>query len=175
MGQYFIIVNTDKKQYLSGNSFGEGVADLQVLTGYHSQAIALLMCRMDEVRDIEGTLLGSWSKDDVIATGEYAESNKHGIITSTETDPERNLYKMAKADFEDISYKALAMLCETHETVCYELAEKVSKPRYEKFIFHLGNVINQLGCEPLETALNEILGDWKQLFEKSLKYYENLE
>lgn len=170
MGQYFLIVNTNKKQYLSGNSFGEGVADLQIVSGYHAQALALLMCKMDDVRNTEGTLLGIWSGDAVIAAGEYAEPDKYSIKTSTEKEPERNLYKMAKAEFEDIGYKALATLCETHETICYELAEKTAIPRYEKLIFHLGNVITQVGCESLEIALNEIVGDWKPLYEKYLKY-----
>ena len=171
MGQYFLIVNTDKKQFLDAYRFGEGVADLQIVSGYHAQALALLSCKMDDVRDTEGSLLGSWSRDFVLAVGDYAPPDKYGIKTATEEKPERNLYKLAREEFEDISYKALAMLCETHELICYELAEKASVPRYKKLIFHLGNVINEVGCESLENALTEVLGDWEQQYEKATAQY----
>ena len=175
MGQYFLIVNTDKKQYLDGFRFGEGVADLQVVSGYHAQALALLTCRMDDARDTEGTLLGSWSRSFVLAAGEYASPGRHDIETATAENPERNLYRMAREEFEDISYRALAMLCETHERVCYELAEKVSNPRYEKIIFHLGNVIDEVGCAPLEQALYEVVGaSWKNQYQKAIHRYAKL-
>lgn len=176
MGQYFLVVNTDKKQYLDGFRFGEGIADLQVVSGYHAQALALLTCRMDDVRDTEGTLLGSWSKDLVLAAGEFASPGKYGIETATTGNPDRNLYRMARDEFEDISYQALAILCETHEPICYELAQKASIPRYEKVIFHLGNVIREIGCVPLEQALFEVLGsNWKDRYKAVADYYVQVE
>ena len=63
MGQYFLVVNTDKKQFIDAWKFGEGVETLQAVSGYHAQALALLTCRMNQVRDTKNTLLGSWSGD----------------------------------------------------------------------------------------------------------------
>lgn len=172
MGQYFLIVNINKKQFLNAYKFGEGIADLQTVSGYHAQALALLTCRMDELRNTKDTLIGSWSEDLIVATGEYASPDKYKIKTSTNDNPERNLYRMAQSEFEDISYKALAMLCETHEQICYELAEKVLTPRYERLIFHLGNVIIEIGCVPLEQALAECLGaNWKMSYKTAVEKY----
>ena len=166
MGQYFLVVNTDKKQFIDAWKFGEGVETLQAVSGYHAQAIALLTCRMDQVRDTAGNLLGSWSCDQVIAAAEYA---------STENGAASNLYKTAREEFEDISYKALAMLCDTHEPVCWELAEKAAAPRYEKLIYHLGNAIEESGCDSLEHALNEIIGaNWKDRHKAAAEHYAAL-
>lgn len=165
MGQYFLVVNTDKKQFIDAWKFGEGVADLQAVSGYHAQALALLTCRMDEVRDTAGNLLGSWSGDQVFAAAEYASTGND--------DAKRNLYKTALEEFEDISYKALAMLCDTHEPVCWELSEKVATPRHERLIFHLGNAITEAGgCPPLEQALNEVIGaNWKDRYQSAAEHY----
>ena len=166
MGQYFLVVNTDKKQYIDAWKFGEGVADLQAVSGYHAQAVALLMCRMNEVRDTADTLLGSWSGDNVIAAAEYASPEENGDSA------ERNLYKTARDEFEDISYKALAMLCDTHEPVCWELAEKASTRRHERLIFHLGNAITEAGCASLEQALNEVISsNWKDRYQAAAEHY----
>jgi len=159
MGQYFLVVNTDKKQFIDAWKFGEGVADLQAVSGYHAQAVALLTCRMDQVRGTEGNLLGSWSGDQVIAAAEYASTGENG------NGAEHNLYKTAREEFEDISYKALALLCDTHEPVCYELAEKAATPRHERLIYHLGNAITEAGCASLEQALNDVIGaNWKDRY-----------
>lgn len=161
MGQYFLIVNKDKKQFLDARKFGEGVEISQAVSGYHAQALALLTCRMDAVRDTNNNLLGSWSGDFVAAAGEYAA--------------EPNLYKTARAEFEDISYKALAMLCDTHESVCYELAEKALNPRYKKLIYHLGNAIGENGSPSLEQALSEVIGSqWRESYKSAAEYYAAL-
>lgn len=167
MGQYFLVVNTDKKQFIDAWKFGEGVAGLQAVSGYHAQAVALLTCRMDQVRDTANTLLGSWSGDQVFAAAEYASTNQNGA--------EQNLYKTARSEFEDISYKALAMLCDTHESVCYELAEKTAARRHEKFIFHLGNAITEVGSVSLEQALKEVIGaNWKDRYQAAAEHYAAL-
>lgn len=172
MGQYFLIINTDKKQFLDPYCFGEGVADLQMISGFHAQALALLATKMNEIYETENGLMSSWSGDFVVIAGDYAPPNKYGVKTTTPEKADRNLYKMARDEFEDISYKAFAMLCETHESVCYELAEKASIPRYEKIIFHLGNVINQYGSESLKNALSEVLGsNWNQRYVTIAKDY----
>ena len=166
MGQYFLVVNTDKKQYLDAWKFGEGVADLQAVSGYHAQALALLTCRMDQVRDTDDTLLGSWSGDRVIAAAEYA---------SAENEAEQNLYKIAREEFEDISYQALAMLCETHEPAAYELAEKAATRRHERLIFHLGNAVSEFDCASLEQALYEVIGsNWKDRYKAAAEYHAAL-
>jgi hypothetical protein len=164
MGQYFLVVNTDKKQFIDAWKFGEGVAYLQAVSGYHAQAVALLTCRMDQVRGTEGNLLGSWSGDNVIVAAEYSLTGNDGV--------ERNLYKTARDEFEDISYKALAMLCATHEPVCWELAEKASTRRHERLIFHLGNAISEAGSGSLEQALNEVIGaEWKDRYKAAAEHY----
>lgn len=72
---------------------------------------------------------------------------------------------MAKEEFEDISYRAIAMLCEG--SYASELARKAADPLNTFLLKHLGNVVFQVGCTPLEKALEESLGsEWTRRYKE---------
>lgn len=134
MGQYFKIVNPPKKQFLDASRFNENVKSSGVLYGYHAIAVAFLVCNIDQVRDgwdkpihNFGELASSWCGDSVfIVSDDHGKANEFGLQTSTEQNPDRNLYWMAKEEFEDISYKAMAMLCNAREDIAEGLAQRAA-------------------------------------------------
>jgi hypothetical protein len=173
MGQYFKIVNPVKRQYIDiGDFAGENEKASGVMQGYHAVAVAVLVCKLDEVRHNFGPLAGSWYGDPVITAGDdYGEPDQYGIKTSTEQNPQRNLNLMATEEFEDITYQALAMLCQGREGFAEEMVHRAKEsPGY--VLVDLGNTVFQVGCEPLERALNDILGsDWTKQYKKERRQY----
>ncbi len=75
-----------------------------------------------------GPLAGSWFGDPVIAAGDdYGQPDQYGIQTSIEQNPQRNLNVMATEEFEDITYQALAMLCQGREGFAKEMAYRAKE------------------------------------------------
>ena len=173
MGQYFKIVNPVKRQYLDPMRFYESVKASGFLYGYHAFAVALLVCNSEEVRHDYGPLAGSWFGDPIIAAGDdNGQPDRYGVKTSTEEDPTRNLNQMARDEFEDVSYKALAMLCEGREGFAREIVERSAEQPGDRFLLDLGNVVFQVGCEPLKHALIEIYGaDWTKKYKEARQKY----
>ena len=173
MGQYFKIVNPAKKQYLDPDSFGENNKASGYLLGIHAAAVALLVCRPLDVpeQDRYGRLEGTWSGDALYAAGDdCGEPNPDSLITVTPEYPERNLNQMAQQEFEDISYKAIAMLCEGPDYYADVFATRVTEASGDSLLIHLGNVVFQVGCNPLRDALERVVGDdWPLRYKQACK------
>jgi len=85
MGQYFLIVNPAKRQYLTSHAFGAGLKLMEFTNQEHGplQAMAVLMADSngrgggdlgtDGLTDAELALIGSWAGDPVYVTGDYAD------------------------------------------------------------------------------------------------------
>jgi hypothetical protein len=181
MGQYFKIVNPAKRQYIDAGKFNENVKSSGILRGNHAVALALLVCNLDQVRDGRGNLrhdfgplAGSWCGDPIYVVGdEQTEPDVFGIKTSSIEKPDRNLYWMAKEEFEDISYKAIAMLCEGRDDFADEIAERAaSSPSADTNLVNLGNVVFVVGCESLKQALEKAYGkDWVSKYKDSYRIH----
>ena len=169
MGQYFKFVNPVKRQYIDPFYFGENIKASGVLQGYHAIAIAVLVCKLDEVQHDFGELAGSWYGHPIIVAGDdNGMADAYGVKTSTADNPERNLNSMAEEEFEDITYRSIAMLCEGREGFAEEIA-KYSKDNFDTLrLMFLGNVVFQVGCRPLEEALEKVYGhDWVKEFKQA--------
>ncbi len=95
MGQYFIIVNKDKKELIHPHKFGDGLKLLEF--GCSSMgtmtALALLLRKSNEGGggDYSGDdteVVGRWTEDKIVIVGDYDESK---------------LYEKAEKDYKDIS------------------------------------------------------------------------
>src|SRR6185436_17466060 len=106
--------------------------------------------------------------DPVIAAGDdCGQPDQYGLKTSTETDPHRNLNQMAHEEFEDISYQAIAMLCQGYDGFAAEIAAKAAATQSHHLFVQLGNVVMLVGCEPLEAALAAVFGrEWQKLYQR---------
>lgn len=183
MGEYFKIVNPVKRQYIDARRFNENVKASGVLYGNHGVAVALLVCNFEQVGRSDGKpnhrygeLAGSWFADPIIIAGDdHGEPDMFGIKTSTQENPDRNLNRRAEEEFEDISYRAIAMICEGRIGFAEEIAETaVNSVRPESYLVHYGNVVFTVGCVPLKKALAKYFGDdwvarYKKVWAKALK------
>jgi hypothetical protein len=166
VGAYFLVVNPAQRQYLDPARFGEAVKFAGVLRGdYCVHALKLLVS--DCFPRDPGSFRGAWLGDPVIlASDDSGLPNPGGLVTGTAADPARNLHRWAKAEFTDISYRALAELCLDAE-VAKELATQAKADR--SLLIDLGAVVEQYGPRALERALEQAVGrPWRREYHKAL-------
>lgn len=112
MGQYYLIVNLDKKQYLHPNRCGDGLKLLEFGCSANGTLTALAVLLADGNGRGGGDLhsdhaaIGSWAGDRIVIAGDYADEGK---FTG---DPQRNLYRVATEDYEDVSRRALRAMAD---------------------------------------------------------------
>jgi len=82
MGQYFRIVNLDKRQYINPHSFNDGAKLLEFGCGGVGTMTALAVLLADgngyEGGDLHSNhpIIGSWAGDRIVVAGEYGERGK---------------------------------------------------------------------------------------------------
>jgi hypothetical protein len=117
MGQYYCIINLDKKQFLCPRRLGDGLKLLEFAGGRTMTALAVLLANSNnrgggDLRSNNPTV-GSWAGDRVVIAGDYAESGDPGEPASGDT-----LYARCrdgegdKPEFTDISNEVLLALCD---------------------------------------------------------------
>jgi hypothetical protein len=114
MGQYYLIVNLDKKQYLHPHRFGDGLKLLEFGCSATGTLTALAILLADgngrgggDLRS-ENPVIGSWAGDRIVIAGDYADEGK---FTG---DPASNLYAVAGKEYQDISRQALRAMADDH-------------------------------------------------------------
>ncbi len=155
MGTYYLVVNPVRRQYLNPARFGEAVKFSSVLRGDYCIASLMLLVADCFRRDLT-SFQGAWLGDPVILAGDDSGLPGPGrLITATPEDAGRNLHAMAKAEFTDISYRALAELCRDGVTAA-ELADQSKED--ESLLIDLGATLEQYPLATLEAALNASIG-----------------
>lgn len=114
MGQYFLVVNKDKKEYLMPHDFGSGLKFLEftmdscgVLTG-----LAHLLGQSSDPSGMGGAdseITGRWIGDHVVIIGDYDESE---------------LYNTAYDTYENISDKVICHMAKD-EYVCEQMSHSM--------------------------------------------------
>ena len=110
MGQYYKIVNIKKKQYISPYIFGDGskLMEFSMSANGVLAGLAILLAdgngRGGGDLHSENDIVGSWSGDNIVIAGDYADTGKFV------KEPEQNLYEVASSEGEDISIKVLDAL-----------------------------------------------------------------
>jgi len=118
MGQAYLIVNLDKKQFLDPHKCGDGYKLLEFGSSASGTMTALAILLADGNNrgggDLhsDNPLIGSWAGDRIVIAGDYADEGKFS------GDPSRALYRVAIDEYQDISRKALRAMADD----CY-LAE----------------------------------------------------
>lgn len=160
MGEYFITVNPAKRQYLSHHRLPFNARYNGLLSATQGLTMGLLVSDIAPQHRVH-PLIGTWAGDAVIVTGDdYGCPDVAGIKTSTAADSKRNLYWMASDEFEDITFKAIAMLCEFDPAMADRLALLINRHQHEVDAQTL-SVLTELavttGCEHLRLALQRAL------------------
>lgn len=139
MGQYYITVNLDKKQYLFPHKFDDGLklmefgcSSMGTMTG-----LAILLAdgngRGGGDLHSEDPIVGSWAGDRIVITGDYADPGKFlpkGVTKKKLKEISKkchsegyqeadrvNLYDYVREEFEDISYKVIEVLEKAGENI----------------------------------------------------------
>jgi hypothetical protein len=130
MGQYYKIVNLDKKEYLHPHAFGDGLKLLEF--GMSSRGtmtgLTILLAdgnnrgggdlRVDESNPICRDFVGRWAGDRIVIAGDYADKGRFisdkDDLTELEDDDGKpatakdvNLYVLAAEKFRDVSPETL--------------------------------------------------------------------
>lgn len=124
MGQYYKIVNLDKKQYLHPHDFGDGLK----LCEFGSSGMGTMFALAALLSNGNGrgggdissndSLIGSWAGDRIVVIGDYADPGQFGI------DSDVNLYNYSSDNFENISTKIKQVLIKAGESMGPSFSER---------------------------------------------------
>lgn len=108
MGQYYVVANPDKREFLHPHRFGSGLKLMEFSGDAQSvmQAVAVLLADGNnrgggDLRSND-PIIGSWAGDRVVVAGDYADDGRF-----LDEGEEGNLFSFAMAEFEDISDKVI--------------------------------------------------------------------
>jgi hypothetical protein len=125
MGQYYYVVNVTKKQYLHPHDFGDGLKLMEFGASGDGTMMGLAALLADgngrgggDVRS-KNQIIGSWAGDQIVIAGDYADNER---FTG---DPNRNLYQLAQAEYENISKKVIRAMVDSKH-----VAETLREKRY---------------------------------------------
>ena len=85
MGQYYMIANLDKSEFLCPHKFGQGLKLMEFSGAGHSimQALAVLLAdgngRGGGDLRTDSPLIGSWAGDRIVVAGDYADPDRFGV------------------------------------------------------------------------------------------------
>lgn len=134
MGQYYKIVNIDKKQYINPHDFDDGAKLLEFgISSFGTMsALALLLADGNnrgggDLRS-DNPIIGSWAGNRVVVAGDYADPKKHLDDKETEklfnvvvqdnpayAEENCNLYNMASKFYTNISQEAIEAMAEDEQ------------------------------------------------------------
>ena len=131
MGQYYRIINLDKKEFLNPYAFGDGAKLLEFGASGSGEMCGLAILLADGNGQGGGDLfvpedapesvknaVGSWAGDRIVISGDYAEAGRF-------IEGEKTLYQMCKdGEFKDISDLVIEAMCHD-ECLCRELVQRV--------------------------------------------------
>jgi hypothetical protein len=106
MGQYFYVLNLDKKEYLHPHKFGDGLKLMEF--GCSSMgtmtALALLLRKSTESGggDYQGdnALVSSWACDRIAIVGDYDDSGLYDIAEKEYKDISSDIYEAFRTEAE---------------------------------------------------------------------------
>ncbi len=163
MGQYFLYVNPRKREYVEQGAVGFDDKISGVFEGLPGRAVGLLLCDGGyDAGPLE--LVGSWIGDPIIVAGDdYGQPNVAGLVTTTESDPKRNLYHMAVEEFTDITLPAIAMLAYFSSYDAHRIARMaLERDPSKDLLCACDLILRNDGCKPLEQALDGIDPKWRE-------------
>jgi hypothetical protein len=172
MGAWYDVVNPAKRQYLRIEAFGEDFKYGGLITGHngrslHAMAIAWLVSRFpgSEYSDLQilEEIQGCWFGDPIYLASDEAPADTAGISTSTPDHPDRNLYRLAHQEFEDVTARVIKSLCEKDQDIAEILVEGSCERDFRLF----AEVAIELRCGPFQDALERRFGEnWQIVCER---------
>ncbi|MDM8551477.1 hypothetical protein QUF72_15430 [Desulfobacterales bacterium HSG2] len=91
MGQYYMIVNLDKREYLNPLRFGDGckVREFGFSSYGAMSALAILLAKSSQLEgggEFDSVLTGAWAENRIVIIGDYDESGLYQRLSKEYTD-----------------------------------------------------------------------------------------
>ena len=116
------------------------------------------------------TLRWTMCGDRIFVVSSEMYPDVRGYHTSTDSNPDRNLYDVVIDSFKDISGPTLILMCERDRDFSCNLLNDVS-PHDLHYLRILGNVIAETPCDILEANIKIKFGtNWKELYQMNHRY-----
>jgi hypothetical protein len=157
-GGDLLFVNDHKRQFLRPAAFCSSADVMGGTPANVAVALAYLVCRSTPLARLE--LGQSWSRDPITIVRAVGGSDDEWLVADE-----------ARASYEDISYRALAMLAKASTREAADLAERAAADPRDLVL--LGNVVSALGAPELAHALSTQLGArWMDRYRRALTTVE---
>jgi hypothetical protein len=103
MGQYYMIVNLDRREYLNPLKFGDGCKVREFGFSSHGvmSALAILLAKSSTISgggDFESELTGAWASDRIVIIGDYDESGLYQRLDEEYVDVSLDVLRVMVAD-----------------------------------------------------------------------------
>lgn len=103
MGQYYLVVNKTKKEYLYPHEFGSGLKALEFLPdGRVTAGLGILLLKTDGSGggDLhsDSSLIGSWAGDEIYIVGDYDSSKLYQLAEKKYKDISKNVVELLKSE-----------------------------------------------------------------------------
>jgi hypothetical protein len=120
VGQYHLVCNIDKKQYLHPHRFGDGLKLMEFgMSGVGTMSALALLLAKDNGRGggdfhSQSPLIGSWAGDRIVIAGDYGDAwvDPQDLSASVPEPRDPSLYEVAYGDYEELSPKIIAVMME---------------------------------------------------------------
>jgi len=129
MGQYYYVVNLDKKQYLDPHKFGDGLKLFEFGASGNGTMLGLTILLATETPIHDHAVTRSWVGDRIVIAGDYSSASY-----LEPGDKFGSLYSKAMAEYEDVSYAVIRALCQA-KRFRMELEERNSIDRFGKTVY----------------------------------------
>jgi hypothetical protein len=87
MGQYFYIINTDKKEYIDPDNMNSGLKLWEICNNIGANSLLIYLLRESEDESSAGGGIGKnagrWARDRIVVVGDYAKSGLFHIAKET--------------------------------------------------------------------------------------------
>jgi hypothetical protein len=116
MGQYYLIANIDKEQYIHPHAFGDGLKLMEFANSRYGVlcGLAVLLASGNnrgggDLRS-DAEIIGSWAGDRIVVAGDYgAPAGKH-LDDIEGADDDITVFKLAQETFENVSDETIAAI-----------------------------------------------------------------
>jgi hypothetical protein len=159
MGEYFVLANAAKQQYINAGVFNENIKRSGLLLGAHGASIGLLL-RTPSPQLPPHLLLSTWLGDLIVAAGDHVTSPAHQLFGS-DAPADISASEFVETTFRDISYDTIDMLCTVDPTQAIRLVDRICQFQTISTtgLIRLGDTVLKLGTLILQAALTARLGN----------------
>lgn len=158
MGEYFVLANPARQEYIDPDVFGNENNKRSGLLLNRNGAAAGLLLRTPSPQLPPHPLIGAWIGDVVIAAGDEHAADQ---IFGSDAPADISASAFVETTFQNVSYDAVDLLCTVDPSQALGLVDFIC--RYQRpdpqDLIRLGDTVLLLGTSTLQAALTTRLGD----------------